>query len=570
MTVQEATREGQERRVATAPVWFGAPDRPQLGWLTHPQAGCGRSGVVIAPPVGYEYWCGHRTLRVLAEHLAGAGHCVLRVDYDGTGDSAGDQWDSGRVAAWRATLAAGVADLRRRGLDRITLVGARLGATFVLQDGAALQADRVVAWLPLASGRRYVKELKLMSQAVPPEADLCHPPGTRTFAGSVFTLETLEDLARLPAAGSSAPPAAATLIVDDPGGSGGAVADRLRAAGTDVTELILGGGEEAFRTPPEFAVVPDEVVGAIVEWMGREPSVGGTASDLPDATGHRQVMPWRGGRIAEMVLRLPGGGHVGLLTEPAAEPPDPTLLVLLNTGSEVHAGPGRAWVELARDLARGGRRSIRVDFRGWGESPDAGRAPGRPYDESCEADTVAIVRELRELGYERLAVCGLCASAWIALAAAAAARPDAVIALNPQMYWKRGDPVEIDFDQIRRRRAGEIRRFEQGRRAGLWTLLDLAGHRDRAGRWLDQLAGLGIPVHLVFADNDDGLIHLRSRLGRRLRRHCRSGALQVTEMPGVDHPMHMTWMRPRVVQTFAGLLGQIDAAAPAAGAGSGH
>lgn len=566
VTLVEATPRDHERQVATGPVWFGAADRPQLGWLTRPTTGGGRSGVVVAPPAGYEYWCGHRTLRVLAERLARAGHSVLRIDNDGTGDSAGDQWEPDRISSWRGTLAAGVAELRRRGLDRITLIGVRLGANFVLQDGPALEAERVVAWLPLASGRRYVKELKLMSLAVPADADVLDPLGTRTLAGSVFSARTLQDLNRLSPADISAPPAGATLVVDDADGAADPILERLRAVGADVTHVALSGGEDAFRTPPEFAVVPHEVVESIGEWLGAEPPGDSPLSDLSDHTGQRQAMGWRGGQVTETVLRLPGRGHVAVLTEPASDglDPDPTVLVLLNTGSEAHVGPGRAWVELSRDLALGGRRSIRVDYRGWGESPDAGPDPGRPYDESCEADTVAILDELRQLGYQRLAVCGLCASAWIALAVAAEARPDAVIALNPQMYWKRGDPVEIDFDQIRRRRADEIRRFEQGRRYRLWSLLDMVGHRDRVGRWLDELAGLGIQVHLVFAENDDGLVHLRSRLSRRVRRHCAAGALQVTEIPGVDHPMHRTWMRPRVAETFRELLRQIDAA-PAPG-----
>ena len=63
-------------------------------------------GVVIVPPVGYEYWSSHRTLRTLAERLAGQGCCALRFDFDGTGDSAGDQWDPGPGAglAERASI----------------------------------------------------------------------------------------------------------------------------------------------------------------------------------------------------------------------------------------------------------------------------------------------------------------------------------------------------------------------------------------------------------------------------------------------------------------------------------
>ena len=88
----------------TEPVWFGAADRPSFGWLHVPDDGTARAGVVLCPPLGYEYVCAHRTIRHLAEALAAAGFCVLRVDYDGTGDSSGDHDDPRRVRAWIETV----------------------------------------------------------------------------------------------------------------------------------------------------------------------------------------------------------------------------------------------------------------------------------------------------------------------------------------------------------------------------------------------------------------------------------------------------------------------------------
>ena len=41
----------------------------------------------VLPPVGYEYWSSHRSLRTLAERLAQNGCLALRFDFDGTGDS---------------------------------------------------------------------------------------------------------------------------------------------------------------------------------------------------------------------------------------------------------------------------------------------------------------------------------------------------------------------------------------------------------------------------------------------------------------------------------------------------
>src|SRR5690348_13334892 len=107
---------------------MGDPARPLLGWLTTPaathSAGEQSAGAaLILPPLGYEYATTHRTLRTLAESLATAGWAALRLDYDGTGDSAGDQWDADRVGAWRRSVAVGAAELRGLGYHEIVVIG---------------------------------------------------------------------------------------------------------------------------------------------------------------------------------------------------------------------------------------------------------------------------------------------------------------------------------------------------------------------------------------------------------------------------------------------------------------
>ena len=67
----EATRVLQA--VETSGRWIGPPERPLMSWLSAPAGGGSEVGVVIVPPVGYEYWTAHRTLRTLAERLAAAG-----------------------------------------------------------------------------------------------------------------------------------------------------------------------------------------------------------------------------------------------------------------------------------------------------------------------------------------------------------------------------------------------------------------------------------------------------------------------------------------------------------------
>ena len=154
-----------------------------MSWLTAPVGSSSSVGVVIVPPIGYEYWSSHRTLRTLAERLAGHGCCALRFDFDGTGDSAGDQWDPTRVRAWQNGVDDADDALRRWGVTTLVLVGLRVGGTFALMQGAALHADAVVAWAPVVRGRRYVSELKLLGLPVPRYRALPSVPGVSCRPG---------------------------------------------------------------------------------------------------------------------------------------------------------------------------------------------------------------------------------------------------------------------------------------------------------------------------------------------------------------------------------------------------
>src|SRR5262249_27287400 len=148
----------------------------------------------------------------LAERLADDGHLVLRLDLSGMGDSSGNLWDPDRVQAWSDDIAAGVAELRARGAEHISVVGLRLGALLAALVAPALGVDRLVAWLPVSSGRRYARELRLLSVEAPEGETTVAGDDARFFAGTVLSSELLQDLSGLSVDGVAACPA--TLVID--------------------------------------------------------------------------------------------------------------------------------------------------------------------------------------------------------------------------------------------------------------------------------------------------------------------------------------------------------------------
>jgi pimeloyl-ACP methyl ester carboxylesterase len=536
--------------VATTARWFGPEDRPLLGWWTEPLESATRSAVVVLAPIGYEYWSSHRTLRTLAETIAARNHAVLRFDYDGLGDSAGEGRDTGRVDAWLRSVRCAVEEARARGATEVTLVGLRLGASFALAEAAALGADRVVAWVPVTSGRRLTKELRLLGTPVPSAAG--EAGEDIAFAGTLFSAETAAGLGRFELEKLAERPAPKVLLLARPDRPLDKLAARLRELGAATELLSLPGAETALDIPSEDATVPTELVKVIADWIGIAPASERPTAPRPPRESAR--MAWKDGALVEEARWFSDPPLRGVFGRPADAVDKETIVVFLNSGSEPHIGPGRAWVEYARDLNLRGYHTVRPDFSGWGESPDRGRGIGRPYDAHCVDEAIQMATALRHEGYRKVVLLGLCAGAWVAMRAALFVPLGGVIAINPQLYWHPGEPVEALISDTRKRREPIRKRDEKLNRWGLWSALDLLGLRNYAGSWLSALARGTTPVLMFYAEGDDGIVYLRTRLGRRLARVLRSKRIEVLEMKDIDHQMYRVWRRDEVLARLADYL----------------
>ncbi len=107
-----------------------------------------------------------------------------------------------------------------------------------------------------------------------------------------------------------------------------------------------------------------------------------------------------------------GGRMLGILTLPAAPPGNARELpvfVFLSAGILHRVGPRRLYVHLARELARMGFSSLRVDLAGVGDSTPRS---GLTTEQSVRADYQEIVSVLESrLGRLSLVVGGLCSAA---------------------------------------------------------------------------------------------------------------------------------------------------------------
>jgi pimeloyl-ACP methyl ester carboxylesterase len=143
------------------PFFFGSSKSPLYG-VYHPPRSSEGSGkaVLLCYPMGAEYMRAHRAFRQLTTLLVKGGAHVLRFDYFGTGDSAGEGTEA-TVARWLEDIATAIDELQETTQQaRVTLVGLRFGATLAaLAATERTDVEQVVLWDPIVDGTQYVQEL---------------------------------------------------------------------------------------------------------------------------------------------------------------------------------------------------------------------------------------------------------------------------------------------------------------------------------------------------------------------------------------------------------------------------
>jgi pimeloyl-ACP methyl ester carboxylesterase len=204
----------------------------------------------------------------MAARVSDAGFHVLRFDYHGAGDSAGDI-EEACLEGWLDDTAAAVAEMREiSGSPRVALVGLRLGATL-----AALAARRgggveaLVLWDPVLEGAAYVRELRAAHQAWL----RAHAAGAAARDGEAlgFALPAslAADIGHLRLEGAMAVPRGLVVSCDE---------------GNHAITLSLDGASGAVeyrRFPPapvwlhaegmDRALVPSELLNFVAAWLAR-------------------------------------------------------------------------------------------------------------------------------------------------------------------------------------------------------------------------------------------------------------------------------------------------------------
>jgi pimeloyl-ACP methyl ester carboxylesterase len=254
--------------------FFFGDTRTQLFACHHPPgANASDYGAVLCYPMGHEYVRTHRLYRFLARRLVDAGFHVLRFDYFGTGDSAGD-FEDARLERWVDDTAAALSELRHRFLVRhVYAAGLRLGAAVALL--AAIKhggLDGLVLWDPVTNGPEYLDDLiahESQQLHASPSKDSGNGRGSRPreIVGFPMTEAMYEDLAALDVFGVTRVPVSQTLVVDS---SDEGIQQKLRAhlegvgPGPDFEHIPH---PKTWTQDPYKTIVPSKIIDTVGRWM---------------------------------------------------------------------------------------------------------------------------------------------------------------------------------------------------------------------------------------------------------------------------------------------------------------
>lgn len=259
------------------PFYFSQAATPLFGIYHAPAAGgSAHSAAVLCYPMGQEYIRSHRAFLRLSERLASRGLHVLRFDYYGCGDSAGDG-EEGTLGQWRADVSTAIDEVRSGcAVERVYVIGLRLGAS--LAAIVASQRDDIcgiVLWEPVISGPAYLESVvrahqtwlagsfARITRSLPSER-------TKEVLGFPVTDALASELRRLDLLAVKWNPAQRILMISHGMSPDSAqLSWNLEMVGGPVRWDTMNGPRVWLKEDGTFGkgIVPNETLGRIVDWV---------------------------------------------------------------------------------------------------------------------------------------------------------------------------------------------------------------------------------------------------------------------------------------------------------------
>jgi amino acid adenylation domain-containing protein len=197
-----------------APCFFESGKQSLFGVHYAPVASKKRNhAVLICQSYGHEYARAYRNLQQLAVFLAKQGFDVFRFDYSGTGNSGGD-CDTADPRRWKNDTTAAAAHIRSlAGVEKLSVVGLRLGATLA-SVAQLIDLESLLLWDPVCDGNGFLAMLGGLHESLLAELNVTGNSGHETAQayGYAMTATKRHRLAELEFGQESRLPCPTTVI----------------------------------------------------------------------------------------------------------------------------------------------------------------------------------------------------------------------------------------------------------------------------------------------------------------------------------------------------------------------
>ena len=582
----EEARGGSESESTPVfqPVCFPIEGQNRLfGWFHPPRVSVARRcGVVLCNPFAAAALGTHRSYRRFAEAFAAAGYPAVRFDYDGTGDSAGNDGDPQRMRAWTGSVRAAIDLCKRLGaVDSVVLLGLRFGGTLaVLAAEGRSDVAGLALWSPAWSGRKFVRELKMLNatsaaglaagSTAPASADgrleaagFLHEAATIAHMGAVNLMKVPVRVPR------------AVLLTRDDDSPEEDYRDSLRSQGVAVSEINVP-GYAAMMQDAQYSVVPVAAIEAVCGWLQQNWPEAADAGRSPEAlqcpdldTGKRADdgdLP-----VLERYLRFGDDGELfGILSfpEPSQELANRTAVIFVNAGGNHRIGPSRLNVVLSRFVASLGHIALRMDVGGLGDSlRTVEPLPIFSLDsvpDVCKA--IDLLATLGDTPPQRTVIVGLCSGGYLTMHTASQdARVSGQIVLNQPVFefdaegtagkaaqapikpihfyttalfrldtWKRLLTGNIDYPRIIRSGSAKLHERFIVRNLALLHRLGLVRDHSVVARFR-ALGQRGVNTFLIYSENDGAIDEMETHLGKDAELINSDPNFKLVILKGADH-----------------------------------
>ncbi len=490
--------------------------------ITRPAA-----GVLVLQGIGPDEAAVSQGIKAIGVAVANLGFLTLSIEFAGNGQSPESLDQAAIHHRWQRQITAAVRFLRKGGATWVAVIAPRLAGGLAVLAGQETPMDALVLWSPVLSGKRYIRELKML-QATASE-DMAQV-GELAVGDYIFPPGLAECVAQIDATQAAAAPAASVLYIEGPNRNiNEAMIAKLRDQKVHVTVESSPDTDSWLFVPTHKSRPPIDSASAVANWLEsacpRCIDEEAKPSDLP-LRSPTHLLVHRGHKVRETFVSVGTPNMNGVYSEPI-ELEARKLAVLF-----ISMGPGRSFVAAARHLATLGYRSLRFDFSGLGLSPlRPGEKVPKLYHQIGRDDVKEATEYLRQKGIGEIAVVGFCAGAWASFSSPPLPGVVGMAAIN--VYLSIRD--RSTFLEEASRRSGLFGRLAQllfrvNRRLSRSILL--AG---LAIRWLRAHQKAGVKLGLFYDADDFSYQYWDKVLARTFRKEVKQASVQVRTYKNLGH-----------------------------------